>query len=843
MAVEQKQNILLRILPKTYKYHIHGISVREVEEHPTEVKLEAHFRVNIKDEVNFNKFMSEFSKSSGTSYNKPRQGDRSGPRASLFGIRKCIHNVKSKNEPGVSELNKNGNKTGKLREPGKDTKCEADIQFSIATPCETNCSHKNGNTHYLKQEYPLEIKLYYNHNHPIQAADALRFRPVSDETKKLFEELFDEDVSPSSAYRRVLDHFESNDDICADRFYVPDYKWVFNFHAKYIKNKFGSSNGVDILNKLKENITKYNEERGEELAKVEQTVGGETIIAICDMFNRRVHQNIPAAGDLVIMDGTANLDRNDSKIYHMMSPSPVGGLPLGTLITTRGDEATITEALELYKSLVPENGFFGRGKNLGPKLVLTDDDAAEKNSLRASWPESFQLLCSFHCLQALWTWLWKGEHKIEKDDRPILFNLFKNVLYSKTTHEFNRSVKIMKKNIIYRKYENFKYHIESEILPRHAEWSMRERFENKLPTHNQNTSNYVEYSFRMTKDIQFDRLKAYNLADLLDICLDDSVLYSRRCLDVSHNRNYHLFTNQKSKYLFNQKKTNINPESIIQLSAAEFLVPSETIADTLYRVDIEAGLCECPQGFLKGPCKHKGIVSHTFKLRNFETLPQQNEKMRAFYYFLGTGGNRDVSWFRPLNEENPFLDLDWSEIINSQDNNFSDSQECQEQINTAASVNREEKEQVLESLRDAVSNIVEKVDDRFEEDEVTYTKAVKTFVKKTAKLVSANDATFQKALFTFAQDFVTSARKGKRKKSLKIPVQTTARSRRRFKHRGTGPSILGRPTKPQSLKVQLQVTEDQDYVAHQIPSNRTKRKKPHSLAASVAANRASERKH
>jgi hypothetical protein len=213
----------------------------------------------------------------------------------------------------------------------------------------------------------------------------------------------------------------------------------------------------------------------------------------------------------------------------------------------------------------------------------------------------------------------------------------------------------MKKNIIYRKYENFKNHIEAEVLPRHAEWSMRERFENKLPTHNQNTSNYVEYSFRMTKDIQFNRLKAYNLADLLDICLDDSVLYSRRCLDVSHNRNYHLFTNQKSKYLFNPKKANINPESIIQLSATEFLVPSETIADKLYRVDMEAGLCECPQGFLKGPCKHKGIVSHTFKLRNFDTLPQQNEKMRAFYYFLGTGGNRDVSWFHLCMKKIHFL--------------------------------------------------------------------------------------------------------------------------------------------------------------------------------------------
>jgi hypothetical protein len=141
------------------------------------------------------------------------------------------------------------------------------------------------------------------------------------------------------------------------------------------------------------------------------------------MFNR------PASGDLVIMDGTAKLDWNDSKNVHMICPSPVGGLPLGTLITTQGDEATITEALELYKSLVPENGFFVNWKNLGPKPVLTDDDAAEWNSLKASWPESFQLLFSFHILQALWTWLWKGEHNIEKDDRAILFNLFKNVLY------------------------------------------------------------------------------------------------------------------------------------------------------------------------------------------------------------------------------------------------------------------------------------------------------------------------------------------------------------------------------------------------------------------------------
>ena len=84
------------------------------------------------------------------------------------------------------------------------------------------------------------------------------------------------------------------------------------------------------------------------------------------------------AGDMIIMDATANLERNDTKLFHLMCPSPVGGLPVGTLITTRADETTISEALELYKTLLPEKALFGRGKDQGPSLVITDDDGAEK---------------------------------------------------------------------------------------------------------------------------------------------------------------------------------------------------------------------------------------------------------------------------------------------------------------------------------------------------------------------------------------------------------------------------------------------------------------------------------
>ena len=80
---------------------------------------------------------------------------------------------------------------------------------------------------------------------------------------------------------------------------------------------------MDVFQKVKDTITKYNTERGEKLSEVKQTATGETIVATCDSFNRRVHENLPAAADMLIMDGTANLDRNDTKLFHLMCPLPV----------------------------------------------------------------------------------------------------------------------------------------------------------------------------------------------------------------------------------------------------------------------------------------------------------------------------------------------------------------------------------------------------------------------------------------------------------------------------------------------------------------------------------------
>ena len=45
----------------------------------------------------------------------------------------------------------------------------------------------------------------------------------------------------------------------ADRNTVPDYFWVFHFHAQFMENKYGKINGADTYHKGEERVRMYNE--------------------------------------------------------------------------------------------------------------------------------------------------------------------------------------------------------------------------------------------------------------------------------------------------------------------------------------------------------------------------------------------------------------------------------------------------------------------------------------------------------------------------------------------------------------------------------------------------------
>ena len=74
-------------------------------------------------------------------FNKINQIDRSGKKTILYGARKCIHKVLKRKD---DVLNKNENKTGKAKEPGKNTNCPAELSFSIVVqPPSTTFLHRS----------------------------------------------------------------------------------------------------------------------------------------------------------------------------------------------------------------------------------------------------------------------------------------------------------------------------------------------------------------------------------------------------------------------------------------------------------------------------------------------------------------------------------------------------------------------------------------------------------------------------------------------------------------------------------------------------------------------------
>ena len=44
---------------------------------------------------------------------------------------------------------------------------------------------------------------------------------------------------------------------------MPDYKWVFNFHATFMQNMFGKINSAEAFEKAANKVKEYNDKHGE----------------------------------------------------------------------------------------------------------------------------------------------------------------------------------------------------------------------------------------------------------------------------------------------------------------------------------------------------------------------------------------------------------------------------------------------------------------------------------------------------------------------------------------------------------------------------------------------------
>ena len=745
---ENQFNTFVRdLLPEGYEYKVIKCEVYNSDE--TNPKFLTEIRANVNSQQDVKEFLSKFNSSSGCSFNvmsgrQDRRCDTAAAKARYRGFRKCCLNV----------CHKEGKEN---KQPGKNVACPASINFRLETPGAKYKQVKDD-----RQQFPLWVKVDFQHNHALNRAEYKKYLSVSVETKAVFIEMFKSGLSASSAHeeRRRQIQTECPDTWprdCADNSKLPNILSVYQLHRKWMDNTLGTRDGIDAYEKAKLLVEDFNAECLQDFpdsenkcfAKIVQSSTGETVVAIVDPFMRRVHETIPQSGDIVFMDATSNLDRNDSKVFHFVCPSPVGALPLATLITTREDTETVLFGLQVLQSVLPSFAFYGRGSTVGPVVVMTDDCDAERKAISIAWPSTTLLLCIFHVLQAQWTWLWKQAHGVEHRDKPVLLSLFRAVLYADTVDSRAKKLEEMYADSTMLKYPLYQKHLEDNTFPKMGAWSLATRVLDKLPTSNNNTNNLVECSFRYTKDIQFNRLRAFNLVDLLSLVLDKSQFYSNKCLDAANNRIHTWLKNCHSKYSI--PMPDIDVKKIVELGEDCYLVPSETVPGVSYIVDMIARTCSCPQGRLHGPCKHKLVVGQTWNIPTFDLIPTKNPVIRQSFMYIATGKRMALDWFLPLqdgtivtNQSEPVL------LTSPTPNELPDSESVQVTMDIDTDMS-DMKKTAREKMENTFKKLQNKLMKRIDLDPVGYSKAFDILDKTVDSLPATVDSALQKCLCSFGK--------------------------------------------------------------------------------------------
>lgn len=203
------------------------------------------------------------------------------------------------------------------------------------------------------------------------------------------------------------------------------------------------------------------------------------------------------------------------------------------MVTTSESQQTISAALQLLTTVLPQDAFFGRQEN-GPLVFMTDDCLALRNSLRALYPNSTCVLCIFHLAQAMWRWLWSCHHGIPKGHRPQLMSEFQRLIYADSPATLEKLHKAFLEDPVAREHPQFQKHL-AEVYGRREEWAIC--LQAGLPTRGHHTNNFSEGAMRVLKDKVLHRLKAYNLTQLVDFVHTRlEAHYARRLTDEANNR-------------------------------------------------------------------------------------------------------------------------------------------------------------------------------------------------------------------------------------------------------------------------------------------------------------------
>ena len=716
----------------------------------------------------------------------------------------------------------------------KKTGCPSKLTLTVKVP--TKCDKRAAKRLPFLITHPTVLRISFIHNHPLESAHVLSFRPISLETKEMIFDYFRKGHSASSAYhwhetKLLLDSDDGQ--LClADRNINPTKSDFSRLFDEWRKQDMGSDNGKAMFDQLEAEISAYNVANsstgGRAIMQVfkgtsdcsESEIESENdeppkkkckkmkreqpmVVAVCTPLMCRIHQHIRQSSEMVFCNSTSTLDRFNSSLFVLSTSHCAGGLPLAVMITSDEQEETIQQGLQVVKQVLPGEAFYGIGAKRGPAIIMTDDSSAERKALQQVWPDTRLLLCMFHFLQSKWTWLHNSKNRIANPDQQLLMIKTKQLVYAKFESQLISLYNEFQKCQLVKKYPQYLTYIQSHWASR-REWAVCYR--THLLVRGNHTNNYAEAGVRIVKELIFNRVKAYNIIQMFTFvteCLE--LYYTRKLLSVAHNR-INRYVSLKYQGI-NCARIGFDKIQVHDEAEQTYLVESQTERGVKYLVDMSVGVCSCTAGQDGSPCSHQAAVVRHYGVPSINCIPTLSPQIRQEIATITLGSNaiQNYQFYASLRQEKQEIKVP---VPSHDDQDFSGTAwDLVRSMAIDADEPIEEGNSSEPNIIDDIPEFTSKIDE-FAADiksRMQHTpliaQAMKTLLRRYSSLTQPGtfvNARLSSALHRFGWTFggaTQSGQGGYFRRGRRIPVNAKSAGRRHGKSKkGKGKTLQGRPT-------------------------------------------------
>lgn len=341
----------------------------------------------------------------------------------------------------------------------------------------------------------------------------------------------------------------------------------------------------------------------------------------------------------------------------MVTHSICGALPLGIIVTSDETTDTLTDAFQLFKSSSSAFSFYGSSE--GPKVFMTDNCSELREALKKVWPSSTPVLCIFHILQQVWRWLHEKKNNIDLNDRVSLLLNFKKILYAESQEALEQQYDSLICSDIASKYPNLCKYLDA-VYEDCESWALCYRV--SLPMRGNNTNNFCEAQFLVIKDEVLHRQKEINVVGLLDkftLQLDDH--YRNKLLSVASGKFDGIYSarfkgcSKKNSTGSGFKRPTVKEqttalENVSTIEKNVFIVPSFSLENKTYMVDMNTGICQCSVGLDGSPCKHQFILWANKLSDGVNFLPVFSKIQRQMFAKIAIGSSMPLDLYEGLHD-------------------------------------------------------------------------------------------------------------------------------------------------------------------------------------------------